>query len=719
MGIPIGKLALYTACAGVPPDLTLPVTLDVGTNNTSLQEDPLYLGLRHARVRDAEYDAFVDEFVSAVQELYPKCCIQWEDFANFNAYAILDRYRDTICTYNDDIQGTAAVALAGLYGAIRISGSKLSEQKVLFLGGGAAATGIAELISEAMALEGLTIEQARGQNWLYDIHGLVTRDRTDLTRFPEALRARPCAGGELRRCDRGDQADRDHRREHGAQALQPGRDRGDEPRQPAADHLPVLEPDLAFRMHGAGGLHLVQGPGHLRQRQPLRPGELRGKTFIPGQGNNVYIFPAIGLAVLATEATRVTQEMFICAAQAVAEQVTHEQLASGLIYPPQSHILEASLHAADTGRTADLRSRPGPGAAPGRRGRARTRLSPIRPSTRTTSEGGTPLSSPQTTTLGGYLAARITQAGITDFFGVPGDYNLVLLDELLKQPGLRMVGCCNELNAGYAADGYARVRGFSAVVVTYMVGATSLLNATAGAYSDDLPVLVVSGGPNSNDAPAHHLLHHTIGEKELYQAAKCFDPVVRKTFVVRHLDDATAMIDEALLLCLRDKKPVYLEIACNLANARVSVPGPMTFPPARMPSDPASLQAAVDAALAHLQGVVKPVLIAGVKLAPAGATGSFEKLADALGCAVAVMPNAKGLLREDHPGFVGTYWGEVSSAGLRRGHRIQRLPDHRRADLQRLHHRRLDGADQPRQVNHRRPGPRHRRGHAFSPRAAG
>jgi TPP-dependent 2-oxoacid decarboxylase len=271
------------------------------------------------------------------------------------------------------------------------------------------------------------------------------------------------------------------------------------------------------------------------------------------------------------------------------------------------------------------------------------------------------LSSPQTTTLGGYLAARIAQAGITDFFGVPGDYNLVLLDELIKQPGLRMVGCCNELNAGYAADGYARVRGFSVVVATYMVGATSLLNATAGSYSDDLPVLVVSGGPNTNDASAHHLLHHTIGERDLYQASKCFEPVVRKALVIRHLDDATAIIDEALTLCLRDKKPVYLEIACNLANARVPLPGPMTFPPARMPSDPASLRAAVEAALAHLETTVKPVLLAGVKLAPAGATAAFEQLADGLDCAVAVMPNAKGLFRENHPGFTGTYWGEVSS----------------------------------------------------------
>jgi malate dehydrogenase (oxaloacetate-decarboxylating)(NADP+) len=135
------------------------------------------------RVRGAEYTAFVDEFVSAVQKLYPKCCIQWEDFANFNAYAILERYRDRICTYNDDIQGTAAVALAGLYGAGRINGKKLSEQTMLFLGGGAAATGIAELISEAMALVGLTLEQARGRNWLYDLNGLVTPKRTDLSDF--------------------------------------------------------------------------------------------------------------------------------------------------------------------------------------------------------------------------------------------------------------------------------------------------------------------------------------------------------------------------------------------------------------------------------------------------------------------------------------------------------------------------------------------------------
>ncbi|MGC2203955.1 MAG: oxaloacetate-decarboxylating malate dehydrogenase, partial [Stellaceae bacterium] len=163
MGIPLGKLALYTACAGVPPQYCLPVVLDVGTNNPVLLDDPLYLGLRHNRVRGDEYMGFINEFVDAVQSLYPKCCIQWEDFANINAVPILARYRDKICTYNDDIQGTAGVALAGIFAAGRITGHKVTEQRFLFLGGGSAGTGIAELISQAMALEGMDIGEARGR----------------------------------------------------------------------------------------------------------------------------------------------------------------------------------------------------------------------------------------------------------------------------------------------------------------------------------------------------------------------------------------------------------------------------------------------------------------------------------------------------------------------------------------------------------------------------
>ena len=352
MGIPIGKLALYTACAGVPPDLTLPVTLDVGTNNITLQDDPLYLGLRHERVRGEPYYAFIDEFVSAVQELYPKCCIQWEDFANFNAYAILDRYRDKICTYNDDIQGTAAVALAGLYGAIRISGQKLAEQKVLFLGGGAAATGIAELVSEAMALEGLTIEQARGRNWLFDIHGLVTAERTDLTDFQQPFaHAHPAASSFVAAIE----------------SIKPTAIIGVStvPKlfnqavieamsrvNPRPIIFPYSNPTSRSECTAQEAYTWSKGQAIFASGSPFDPVPFGGRTFIPGQGNNVYIFPAVGLAVLATEATRVTQEMFICAARAVAEQVTQNDLDSGLIYPPQSHILAASLHAAT--RVAEL-----------------------------------------------------------------------------------------------------------------------------------------------------------------------------------------------------------------------------------------------------------------------------------------------------------------------------------------------------------------------------
>src|ERR1700740_254706 len=183
MGIPLGKLALYTACAGVPPQYCLPVVLDVGTNNQVLLDDPLYLGLRQTRVRGEEYMVFIEEFVAAVQSLYPKCCIQWEDFANINAVPILARYRDEICTYNDDIQGTAAVAVAGILAALRITGQKITDQRFLFLGGGSAATGIAELISQAMALEGMDLTEARGRNGLFNTGGLVVTSRNDLRAF--------------------------------------------------------------------------------------------------------------------------------------------------------------------------------------------------------------------------------------------------------------------------------------------------------------------------------------------------------------------------------------------------------------------------------------------------------------------------------------------------------------------------------------------------------
>jgi malate dehydrogenase (oxaloacetate-decarboxylating)(NADP+) len=347
MGIPLGKLALYTACAGVPPQYCLPVVLDVGTNNQVLLDDPLYLGLRRNRVRGEEYMAFIEEFVAAVQTLYPKCCIQWEDFANINAVPILERYRNEICTYNDDIQGTASIALAGIFAALRITKQKITDQRFLFLGGGSAATGIAELIGQAMALEGMNIAEARRRNALFDINGLIVTSRTDLAEFQkpfaqdrapvstfvEAIKAlRPT--GII-----------------GVSTVPKLFTREVIEAMSEINERPIIFPysnptsrsectaEEAYRWSG--------GRAVFASGSPFPPVEVAGRKFVPGQGNNVYIFPAMGMAVFATEATRVTEKMFLVAAKAVAEQVTDEDLATGLIYPPQSAILDASLHVAE------------------------------------------------------------------------------------------------------------------------------------------------------------------------------------------------------------------------------------------------------------------------------------------------------------------------------------------------------------------------------------
>lgn len=261
------------------------------------------------------------------------------------------------------------------------------------------------------------------------------------------------------------------------------------------------------------------------------------------------------------------------------------------------------------------------------------------------------------------MARRLVQIGIKDVFSVPGDFNLALLDHLIAEPELNLVGCCNELNAGYAADGYARAKGVGACVVTFTVGGLSVLNAIAGACSENLPVICIVGGPNSNDYGTNRILHHTIGLPDFSQELRCFQTVTCFQAVVNNLDDAHELIDTAISTALKESKPVYISISCNLPG----IPHP-TFARNPVPyflapqlSNQLGLEAAVEATAEFLNKAVKPVIIGGPKLRVAKAQKAFVELADACGYPVAVMPSGKGLVPEHHPHFIGTYWGAVST----------------------------------------------------------
>ncbi|XP_028067331.1 pyruvate decarboxylase 1-like [Camellia sinensis] len=275
-----------------------------------------------------------------------------------------------------------------------------------------------------------------------------------------------------------------------------------------------------------------------------------------------------------------------------------------------------------------------------------------------------PLCNAADSTLGRHLARRLVQIGVSDVFSVPGDFNLTLLDHLLAEPGLNLIGCCNELNAGYAADGFARSRGVGACVVTFTVGGLSVINAIAGAYSENLPVICIVGGPNSNDYGTNRILHHTIGLPDFSQELRCFQTVTCYQAVVNNLEDAHELIDNAISTALKESKPVYISVSCNLP----AIPHP-TFSCEPVPfsisprlSNQMGLEAAVEAATEFLNKAVKPVLVAGPKLRVAKASDAFVELADACGYPVAMMPSAKGLVPENHPHFIGTYWGAVSTA---------------------------------------------------------
>lgn len=260
--------------------------------------------------------------------------------------------------------------------------------------------------------------------------------------------------------------------------------------------------------------------------------------------------------------------------------------------------------------------------------------------------------------VGTYLGARLEEVGVKHFFCVPGDFNLMLLDKLMEN--LEIISCCNELNAGYAADGYARARGVSVVVVTFMVGSLSLINAIAGAFSDDLPVIVISGGLNSNDLGTNRVIHHTTGLENKMQALEIFKQVTCATELISHAVDAPAQIDKAISSALIQSKPVYIELSCNIISEPAPRPIPFFIQPIPR-SNPESLASAVDAAAEMINSAQKVVLVAGARMRRAKAFSAFRKLADAIGCAVATMPDAKGMFPETHPSYIGTYWVEVSS----------------------------------------------------------
>ena len=344
--IPIGKLQLYTACAGVPPQYLLPMYLDAGTNNEHYLQDPLYLGMRKTRPPAEELYSFVDEFVEAVQEVFPKCCIHFEDWTGSDAVHLLQRYRNEYCVYNDDVQGTAGIVLAGMINAVKIKGTKLTDEKYLFLGAGSAAIGLADLICSAMVRQGMKLKDAQARVYLFDINGLLEDSRKDLFDFQKPYAHRHA------------------------------------PTRDFAAAIESVKPTTIIGVSTVGGLftqRVVETMSGINERPVIfalsnptdhaectpeqaytwskgkaiyaagvqfPPVHLNGQTFLSGQANNFYVFPAIGMAVFATQASRITDEMFIEAAQAVADQVPSELLKQGLLFPLQQNILESEIQTA-------------------------------------------------------------------------------------------------------------------------------------------------------------------------------------------------------------------------------------------------------------------------------------------------------------------------------------------------------------------------------------
>jgi malate dehydrogenase (oxaloacetate-decarboxylating)(NADP+) len=343
MGIPVGKLALYTACAGIPPEQCLPVTLDVGTNNEELLDDPLYIGLKQPRLRGPEYDAFIREFFTSAQDIFPGALIQLEDFANINAFRLLQEYRHQVCVFDDDIQGTGAVALAGLYSAVRITGQPLRDVKLLFLGAGEAGTGIADTVVAALIAEGLSRDAARRQCWFVDSRGLVVASRGDLAphKHPYAhdhvpLADLPAAVDDLRpdaligACGQSGYFTRD--------VLE---------KMARYNEKPIVfalsNPTSRSECTAEDAYTWTRGRAVFASGSPFDPVTVNGRTFRPGQGNNAYIFPGVGLGIVAFRSRLVTDQMFLAAARALAAEVSDADLEQGSLYPPLEKIRQVSV----------------------------------------------------------------------------------------------------------------------------------------------------------------------------------------------------------------------------------------------------------------------------------------------------------------------------------------------------------------------------------------
>jgi malate dehydrogenase (oxaloacetate-decarboxylating)(NADP+) len=342
MGIPIGKLTLYTACAGMPPSQCLPITLDVGTENLALREDPSYVGRATPRLRGEEYDALVDEFVEAVQARFPLACLQFEDFGNHNAFRLLARWRNRVCTFNDDMQGTAAVALSGLMSATRLTGMPLTEMRLLFFGAGEAGIGIGDLVVEALMETGVSEAKARQQCWFVDSGGLVVQSRTELAEHKQRYaHVHPPIADLL----------------HAVETLKPhaiigvsgtpGMFTGDVLRAMARlNERPIVlalsNPTSRAECTAEEAYAATEGRAIFASGSPFAPVTLNDRTHVPGQGNNAYIFPGVGLGVLVSESSRVTDEMFAAAAKTLAGMVTDEDLAMGRIFPDLARIREVS-----------------------------------------------------------------------------------------------------------------------------------------------------------------------------------------------------------------------------------------------------------------------------------------------------------------------------------------------------------------------------------------